>query len=66
MVHAIKKGDNFVMQPGYKNFQPVKKGEILATDKNGAISAQEDGLILMPLYQKQGNDGFFLVKMVRP
>jgi hypothetical protein len=23
-----------------------------------------DGLILMPLYQKQGDDGFFLIKEV--
>ena len=61
-VHSIREGDNFVMKPGYKNFQPVQRGEILAHDRNGAVTAKEDGLILMPLYQKQGEDGFFLVK----
>ena len=60
--HPISPEDNFVMAPNYKNFQPVKKGEILAKDKNGDVVALEDSLILMPLYQKQGNDGFFLIK----
>ena len=50
------------MNEGYLNFQEVKKGEHLANDKNGPIYASEDSLILMPLYQKKGEDGFFLVK----
>ena len=63
-VHQIKLGDDFKMMPDYKNFQPVRKGEIIARDKNGPIRADEDGMIVMPLYQKQGDDGFFLVKQV--
>lgn len=62
MCHSIAEGDDFVMKPGYKNFQKIKKGEVLAHDKNGAIHAQADGRILMPLYQKQGDDGFFLIR----
>ncbi|MFT6360775.1 MAG: succinylglutamate desuccinylase, partial [Saprospiraceae bacterium] len=42
------------------------KGEILATDKNGNVVAKQDSLILMPLYQKQGDDGFFLIKSLTP
>lgn len=60
--HIIENGDRFEMRPGYTNFQPVKKGEWLANDKNGQIRAQCDGFILMPLYQKQGDDGFFIVR----
>ena len=60
--HQIQPGDNFVMTPNYKNFQSVKKGEILGSDKNGDVIALEDSLILMPLYQKQGDDGFFLIR----
>lgn len=60
--HIIEPGDNFMMRPGYQNFQPVKKGEWLANDKNGKIVARCDGYILMPLYQNQGNDGFFIIK----
>lgn len=63
-VHQIKPGDDFKMVPNYKNFQPIKKGDILATDKNGVIKSDIDGMVLMPLYQKQGEDGFFLIKEV--
>ncbi len=63
-IHSIKPGDEFRMEPNYENFQPVSKGALLATDKNGEITAPEDALVLMPLYQKQGDDGFFLVKKV--
>jgi len=62
--HDIKNGDNFEMLPAYANFQKIKKGEILATDRSGAIASSKDGLILMPLYQKQGEDGFFLVQEI--
>jgi succinylglutamate desuccinylase len=63
--HKITNSDNFKMMPNYKNFQGIKKGEKLATDKKGDIIAPEDCLILMPLYQTQGQDGFFLVKEVK-
>ena len=59
--HIIEEGDNFAMRPGFKNFQTIKKGEWLANDKDGKIHAQCDGYLLMPLYQSQGNDGFFVV-----
>lgn len=59
--HPISPEDEFVMKPGYKNFQLIKKGELLASDKNGYVYSPIDGLILMPLYQKQGSDGFFIV-----
>jgi succinylglutamate desuccinylase len=62
--HRVTLDDNFRMNPNYKNFQAVNKGENLATDKKGDIKAPEDCLILMPLYQAQGQDGFFLVKEV--
>lgn len=64
LAHTIKKTDGFRMRPGYKNFQRIKKGEILAYDKDGPIEAVEDGCILMPLYQMQGQDGFFLIEPV--
>lgn len=60
--HTINPGDNFRMYPGFKNFQHVKKGEVLASDHNGDIAASIDSLVLMPHYQQQGQDGFFLIK----
>jgi len=63
-VHRVRPGDGFVMQPGYRNFQPIEKGEHLADDASGPILAQNSGMILMPLYQSKGSDGFFVVKTV--
>ena len=63
--HLIQAGDDFVMEPGFTNFQPVKRGQLLARDRHGQIRASESGQILMPLYQGQGADGFFLVRTVR-
>ncbi len=63
-VHSIKPGDAFEMHLGYKNFQPIEKGELLAHDKHGEIHAPYGGHILMPLYQPQGDDGFFIVREV--
>jgi succinylglutamate desuccinylase len=60
--HHIKPEDAFRMRPGYMNFQQIRKGEHLADDVNGPVLAPEDGLILMPLYQAKGADGFFIVR----
>jgi succinylglutamate desuccinylase len=62
--HRIQAGDDFAMRSDkiYRNFDPVEEGELLATDRNGKIFAKCKGLILMPLYQKQGNDGFFIIQ----
>jgi succinylglutamate desuccinylase len=50
------------MNPGYFNFDPVSKGDIIASDSNGDIAAPADGHLLMPLYQLQGDEGFFIVQ----
>ena len=60
--HPIYPGDGFEMRPGYRNFQPVHKGELLAKDRTGEIYSDYDGLILMPLYQTYGEDGFFIIR----
>lgn len=64
--HSIKEKDNFIMRPGYFNFQAVQKGECVADDRNGPICLEQDAFILMPLYQKQGEDGFFLIEEINP
>ncbi len=62
--HHVTDTDEFKMEPGYLNFQEIEKGEVLARDKFGIIQAPSSGHILMPLYQEQGEDGFFLIKKV--
>lgn len=64
--HAITESDDFKMELGFDNFQPVRRGELLAVQKSGAVYANENGLILMPLYQTLGEDGFFLGREVAP
>ena len=63
--HLLQANDDFVMEPGFTNFQSVRRGQLLARDRHGQICAPESGQILMPLYQGQGADGFFLVRTVR-
>lgn len=60
---GIEPGESFRMEPGFVNLQPVHRGQLLAHGGRGAataIHAPFDGLLLMPLYQEQGSDGFFL------
>lgn len=62
--HSIRQADHFRMRPGYVNFQPVHRSEHLADDVRGPIFAPDHGRILMPLYQPQGSDGFFIVQEI--
>jgi succinylglutamate desuccinylase len=65
-VHHIKPGDQFKMRPGYHNFQAIHTHEHLADDITGPVYAPLNGLILMPLYQAKGSDGFFIVETLDP
>ena len=62
--YGIEPEDKFKMEPGFSNFQPVNKNQIIASYKEGKILSDRNANIFMPLYQKQGNDGFFMIKMV--
>lgn len=62
--HVVRDGDAFAMKPGYRNFQRIDKGETLATDKTGDVTATQRGRIFMPLYQALGEDGFFIVRRI--
>lgn len=60
--HAVTTEDAFRMNPGYLNFQQVEEGEPLGVDRNGIVVAPVSGRIFLPLYQEQGDEGFFIVK----
>ncbi|HET8885982.1 MAG TPA: succinylglutamate desuccinylase, partial [Salinimicrobium sp.] len=62
--HGIEETDNFVMEPDFKNFQEIKKGDLLAIQNGNEIRSEWNANIFMPLYQKQGNDGFFIIEKV--
>jgi hypothetical protein len=58
--HGLADGDGFRMRPGYANLMPVTAGEPVADDLRGPICAPMSGLMVMPLYQRSGDDGFFI------
>jgi succinylglutamate desuccinylase len=60
----IDNADEWMMLPGFQHFTPVSEGQLLAIYQGQEILAPVSGYILMPLYQKQGSDGFFLVRQV--
>jgi len=62
--HAIVPEDRFRMRPGLRSFERVARGQVIADDAEGIVSVPADGFLLMPLYQKLGNDGFFLARRV--
>lgn len=64
--HAITPEDRFAMAPGFTNFARAPRGTLLAHDRRGEIRAERDSVVLLPLYQAQGDDGFFLARPVRP
>ena len=57
--HAITPEDTFRMEPGFRNLDYARARQLLARDRTGEIRAESDGLVILPLYQGQGEDGFF-------
>jgi succinylglutamate desuccinylase len=64
--HAVNAESRFRMEPGFVSFQKIRAGELLAIDRHGECRAREDGRILMPLYQEQGEDGYFEIREFSP
>ncbi len=63
--HGVSPDDGFAMEPGFENMREVASSELLARDRNGEVRSRYRGRVLMPLYQKQGSDGFFIVREVK-
>ena len=62
--YGLSEGDNFKMLPGYESFQHINRGELLAYHNDKEVRSEWDAFIFMPLYQPQGNDGFFVIEQV--
>ncbi|WP_299332949.1 succinylglutamate desuccinylase/aspartoacylase family protein [uncultured Psychroserpens sp.] len=65
-LHRLKEGDNFKMKEGFKSFQPVKKGTVLATSNGEDLECSRSARLFMPLYQKKGAEGFFIIRPIKP
>lgn len=64
MRYGVMAHEKFVMRPGYRNFQPIAENEHLADTKFSRVKAIISGMIFMPLYQAQGDDGFFIIRRI--
>lgn len=62
--HGLEDVKEFRMEAGFGNFQEIKKGQLLAVQDGKEVRSKWDARIFMPLYQSQGNDGFFIVEEV--
>lgn len=62
--HEIHAEDEFQMNPGLQNFQPLKKNVKVALSNDRPVYSPKKGRMFMPLYQKQGNDGYFIVREI--
>ncbi|RMG44631.1 MAG: aspartoacylase [Acidobacteria bacterium] len=62
--HRVRPEDGFRMRPGFASFTPVVRGQAVADDLRGPVRAPVSGLVLLPLYQGQGSDGFFIARPV--
>ena len=62
--HEIINKANFIMLPGFKNFDTVYTNQLLAYHNGKSVKSHLTGEIFLPLYQAKGTDGFFLIQEI--
>ena len=62
--HDIGSETTFEMCPGFTNFEIIPKGEQLAIIDGVGLKTTKKRQIFMPLYQKQGNEGFYFIRPI--
>ncbi len=62
--YHIQPKETFSMQDGFESFQDIKKGTALAITNGKPIYSNYSATLFMPLYQKSGNDGFFIIRPI--
>ena len=63
--YSIEPQERFTMLPGFKSFERVAQGQLLAlggASGERPIRSPIGGILIMPRYQGQGQDGFFLAR----
>jgi succinylglutamate desuccinylase len=60
--HKLTDYKNYKMNRGYYNFKKIKARETVALQNKKPVQSPYGGFMLMPLYQKKGSDGFFIVQ----
>ncbi|MCH4822466.1 succinylglutamate desuccinylase/aspartoacylase family protein [Gramella lutea] len=64
--YNIKREEHFKMKPGFSSFEKVEKGTLLATSDERDIYLSKTATLFMPLYQKKGEDGYYLIRKIKP
>lgn len=64
--YNIRKHEHFEMQPGFSSFEFHKKGTLIASSDEKDIYLDRNATLFMPLYQKKGEDGYYLIQKIRP
>ena len=62
--HLITREDNFTMLPGFKSFDTLEGGTGLASHNGKKLKTDKKTIVFMPLYQEQGEEGFFLIRKI--
>ncbi len=62
--YQVSDKEQFEMKKGFENFETINKNQLLASSDGRKIYAPEAGRIFMPLYQKLGEDGFFILRRI--
>ncbi|OUS02358.1 aspartoacylase [Flavobacteriales bacterium 33_180_T64] len=65
-MHEIRNGDAFQMNLGFESFESINKGTFLAQNNGIKINSKYSAKLFMPLYQKKGREGFFLIREIKP
>lgn len=60
----ITEEDDFTMLPGFKSFDTIGEGTHLASHNGKQLSTDKKTIVFMPLYQEQGEEGFFLIRKI--
>ena len=62
--YKLQPDESFLMEKGFENFEPIKKGQVLANSNGKVIRAHRSGRIFMPLYQELGEEGYFILHKI--
>ena len=62
--YHITPDEDFNMNPGFVSFQKINEGDELAISDNKIINSPITARLFMPLYQKEGEDGFFIISPI--
>ncbi|MDX1583625.1 MAG: succinylglutamate desuccinylase/aspartoacylase family protein, partial [Thermoanaerobaculia bacterium] len=64
--HRIEDEESFEMAAPFRGFDRIRKGELLAYEAAEPLTAPRDGVIMLPRYQRLGDDGYFIARPIRP